>query len=193
MLSEAQIDALPFAPQEEDAVALEERERADFFAEIGIDEAEPARDRVYADAELDMLLERLGAVEAEAARNREVAALRVEQIRAWAEGANRPLETRAGWLRLAIQARAEAYDYGSKKSRSLPHGSFGLRRRADTLEVTDPAAALAFAKANGLEVKESVNKTPLLHHFKATGELPDGTEFRSGADEFFIKATGGAS
>ncbi len=50
------------------------------------------------------------------------------------------------------------------------------------------AAAVAFAKTHAMEIKESVNKTPLLEYFKATGEIPDGTEYVSSEDKFFLQA-----
>ena len=79
-------------------------------------------------------------------------------------------------------------EYG-KKSRTLAHGSFGFKRKTDSIEISDPKAALAFAVTNNLPVKttHSVSKTSLKDHFMATGE-EEGQGWRhvEGGDEFFV-------
>lgn len=162
----------------------EAEERAAFFAEIETDVPETES----LDVRLDCLLERIGSLQAEIADNNEVANRRIAMVEGWRSQANDSLEKRIWWLRLQIEALADGYDYRGKKSRSLPSGSFGTRHRSETLEIIDMTAAVAFAKANDLEIKELVNKTPLLTHFKATGEIPDGTEHVPGGDEFFVRA-----
>lgn len=162
----------------------EAEERAAFYAEI---EAEVPETEAL-DVRLDYLLSRIGDLKAEIAGNNEVADRRVAMIEGWRAQANGSLERRAWWIQLQIEALADGYDYRGKKSRSLPAGSFGFRKKSDTLEIVDMPTAVAFAEANSLEIKRSVNKTPLLIHFKATGEIPAGTEFVPGGDEFFVRA-----
>lgn len=142
------------------------------------------------DARIDVYLAKLGELETEIARNAEIADRRVQMIRAWEAEANGRLDREAGWLRQAVASLAEGYDYGKKKSRALPHGTFGVRQGRDTLEIRDQAAAVAFAQANGLPVVTSVGKTPLMEHLKATGEVPDGCELRAATSVFFVQPAG---
>jgi hypothetical protein len=167
----------------------EDAEQAAYFAELGVPELTPA-ERAEWDAYLDVILERLAQVEAEVAENREVARRRIEMIQGWEHSVNETLTKRATWLRQRVEMFAAGYDYGSKKSSELPHGTFGFRAKADTLEITDQTQAVAFAEAAGLEIKKSVNKTPLLKYFKATGEVPSGCEYVEGGDQFFVKPAG---
>ncbi len=146
---------------------------------------------VNTDVVLDHYLEHLARREAEIEQNRAVAERRIDMIRLWERDANASNERECAWLRHVIETIARGYDFGKKKSRALPSGTFGYRARPATLEILDMPAAVAFAEANKLEIKKSVNKTPLLDYFKAhKGIIPDGCEYVAGADVFFVK-TGG--
>lgn len=164
----------------------EEEERARFYEEL---EADGPDETGNLDIRIDWLLEKLGKLAAETAANDEVADRRVAMIEGWRRQQNESLEKRIWWIRLQIEAMTDGYDYRGKKSRSLPSGSFGFRKKSDTLEIVDMPAAVAFAEAIGAEIKKTIGKTPLLDHFKSTGEIPDGTEFVAGGDTFFIKAS----
>lgn len=155
--------------------------------ELGLP-AEPPADRLGLDAHLDRLLSKLAESEAEIAGNDQLAQVRIADIEAWRRQQNRSAESRAQWIRQQVAAIAASYDFGKQKSRTLPGGTFGFRSSRETLEILDQAAAVAFAEAHGLEIKKSVNKTPLVSHFTATGEIPDGCEYVPGADVFYIKA-----
>lgn len=186
------MSAEALAAADDDWERQQEQEREAFFRslDLGFAVAEDIDDPVNTDVAVDFYLERLVEREAEIARNGEIAARRKAMIDAWLQEANAQHEREAAWLRLQIEAFARTYDFGKKKSRSLPHGTFGFRTRAGTLEIQDMPAAVAFAEANELEVKKTVNKTPLLAHFKATGEIPDGCEYVEGGESVYIKPGG---
>lgn len=107
------------------------------------------------------------------------------------------IERRLAWLESRVRehmpfdAASFRKHYGAKSHR-LPHGQIGYRASRASVEITDPAKALAFAKARGLEIKvsESVNKTPLLESVMRDGEEPnpetDGFRFVPPQDEFFV-------
>lgn len=64
----------------------------------------------------------------------------------------------------------------------------GFRKSPDRLDITDPAAAIEWAKENlpdAVTYKESVSKTELKNHIVATGELPDGCELVPGDPDAF--------
>lgn len=168
-----------------DWIIEEDREREAFIRSL--DTFPVSDDATTTDVVLDHYLEQLREREAEIARNREVAERRKAMIDQWLSDALAGHEREAKWLRQQIEAFARDYDFGRRKSRSLPHGTIGYRARPDTLEIVDPAAALAFAKAYGLETKETVNKTPLLQYFKAGGVVPDGCEYVEGAETFYVR------
>lgn len=171
----------------------EEQEREAFLRSLDdFPVSEDLDDPVNTDVAIDRYLAALSEREAEILRNAQVATRRIDMIQAWLRDANARAEREAQWLRGMIEAFAKDYDFGKKKSRGLPSGTIGYRGRPATLEVTDPAAAVAFALANGLETKTTVAKTPLLAHFKATGEIPDGCEYVEGAETFFIRTGAGA-
>ena len=189
-----QTDAVSFelAPAPDAAAGpVQDFEREAFFREVDVFPA-PADvdDPVGVDTALDHYLQLLFDREQEMQRNREIAERRHAMIEAWEQDVNGSLKRECRWLKLEIEALAAGYDFGTKRSRALPHGSFGYRRGADRIEIAEPARAIAWAEGNGLEseVKKSIGKTPLLKHLKATGELPDGCEFIEGSDAFFIKS-----
>ena len=81
--------------------------------------------------------------------------------------------------------------YG-KLSRSLPNGDVGWKKDKDTIDVSDPKAALAYAETNHLEVAEkttfSVSAATLKTHMEATGALEgDGWRHVEGKSHVFVK------
>ena len=81
--------------------------------------------------------------------------------------------------------------YG-KLSRSLPNGNVGWKKDKDTIDVSDPKAALAYAKTNDLEIGAkttwSVSAETLKAHMKATGALEgDGWRHVEGMSHIFVK------
>lgn len=179
-VSDAEIAYEPTEEEQREAFlqALEE--------EAGIEHA----DRADLDVYLDHLLERLREREEKVSETNSVAQRRKDIIDRWAEMQNASLNREAGWLRLQIQAVAQGYDFGGKKSRTLPNGSFGYRRTQDTVEIIDKDLAIQSAEALGIPVKvtKELQKTPVKEHLKAGGTLPDGVVYVMGAETFFVKA-----
>jgi phage host-nuclease inhibitor protein Gam len=144
------------------------------------------------DVRLDWLLSRLGRLQAEIKRNSDVADARVEQIRTWQASANESLERQCGYLEHLISLIGINYDYGKKRSRSLPSGTVGFRKRPPSVEIWDAEKAVRFAQERGIEVqtKEWVTKTDLRKYIETTGELPegaaDGVEYVEGGDVFYV-------
>lgn len=165
---------------------VEEMQREAFLRSLDVPEFDESQTSI--DVAIDRYLEALAERERAIQENGDVADRRKAMIDAWLADANRGHEREVRWLRHLIASLAEGYDFGKKKSRSLPSGTFGYRSKPATLEIVDMDAAVAFAEAHGLEVKRSVNKTPLLNHMKETGTVPDGTEYVDGSETFFVKA-----
>lgn len=176
----------------------EDLELARFRSEVER-ELPPARGVVgEAEARADYLLERLAREHALMERTRGAAKLRIEMIKANEAEELRKIENRCGWLEAKIRthmpgdgARFKAV-YG-KKSVAMASGEVGFRLHPASVEITDPQKALAYAKANGLEVKvtETVNRTPLKEHvirdLDRCEPIPetDGFKFVPARDEFY--------
>lgn len=147
----------------------------------------------------DYLLETLAELQAELDHLDEFTARRIQMVQDHRDTEAARIQRRMDYLSDRVRACVPydpavfASEYG-KKSIKLPHGSLGYRSSKESVAITDKEVALAFAKANGIEVKvtEAVNKTPLLDYVKATGEIPDpdvcGFELVPGSDDFFVKA-----
>jgi phage host-nuclease inhibitor protein Gam len=144
------------------------------------------------DVRLDWLLSRLARVQAEIKRNSDVATARVQQIRTWEASANESLDRQCGYLEHLISLIGINYDYGKKRSRSLPNGTVGFRKRPPSVEIWDAEKAVAFALQRGIKVEQKtwVGKTELRKHIESTGELPegaiDGVEYVEGGDVFYV-------
>ncbi len=78
---------------------------------------------------------------------------------------------------------------GKKRSFDYLQGRSGYRAGKDKLVVNDEKAAIEWADNGFLEcaikVTQSILKTPLMDHFKATGEVPDGCEIIEATDKFY--------
>lgn len=151
-------------------------------------------DRAQRDAYLDRYLEALAGLEKSIAENRRVAENRKAMIDRWLSSENERAEREAAWLRRQIEAFAAGYDYGKKRSRNLPHGTFGVRKAPDQVVITDPAKALEFAEGNGVEIRvvREVQKKPLAafvaeHTDFQPDPEEDGWEIAPGAEQFYIK------
>ena len=90
------------------------------------------------------------------------------------------------WARRQI-----AQQHDGRRSVSLPGGVVGFRTDPTRLAIVDEAKLKNWCRSNlpsAIRVVESVPKTPLMDHFKRTGECPDGTEFVGGGERFSITA-----
>jgi hypothetical protein len=90
------------------------------------------------------------------------------------------------WARLQVEQQ-----HDRRRSVSLPAGNIGFRAEPTRLSVIDEAKLLSWAKANlpsAVRTVETITKSTLTDHLKATGECPDGAEFVGGAQRFFVSA-----
>ena len=97
------------------------------------------------------------------------------------------------WIAILMPPNAEeARKAYGKLSRSLINGDIGFKKDPDTIVIDDAEAALTYAEANGLEIKEkttrSVAVATLKDHMKATGALDgDGWRHVEGISHVFVK------
>ena len=112
-----------------------------------------------------------------------------EMIQKWEQDANASYARENQWLHITILGFARSYDFPKGKTRKLPHGEFGKRWQGPTIEIVDMDKAVAFAEENGLEIKKTVGKTPLLKHMEATKKLPPGCAPVPGEDRIFARVT----
>ena len=153
-------------------------------------------DGLEEDSYIDFYLEEIGKLNAETWRNDEVAERRANMIEDWHQGEFGKIQRRIKYLtgQIGILAPADAFkmkDLHGKKSRSLPNGTYGYRTGNDRIELDKHADALVYAKGEGLDINvlESVTKTTLMAHFKATGAIEGpGWHYVKGTDAFFVKA-----
>ena len=143
---------------------------------------------------IDWLLEQMRDAKVKIEQNNSVAKARIHMIEDWQAGENAKIMRRIEWwigeIGKIAPATADATkdEYGTK-SRSLPNGSFGFKKRPDHIEITDPGGALEDARVGGLDiaVKEYVTKTTLKNHAVATGDTEGrGWRLVPGGDEFFV-------
>ena len=88
---------------------------------------------------------------------------------------------------LQTWARGEI-EGGHRKSVRLPNGVLGYRTKPAGVNVTDPAAALAWAQDNCREaVIERLDKKALAETLLATGEVLDFAQIQPAEDVFYIK------
>lgn len=168
-----------------------EQDMAEFLSVMGLTEM-PAAGSPDMDVAIDRALEQIAEARREIAKNDAVAERRKQMIEDWRQEVNVTHENRIVWATRMVQSLASAYDFGKKRSRSLPAGTFGFRKSPDRLVVNDMDAALAFAKrtsqlAGEIKVTESIPSTPLKQWAQSTGEVPDGCELVGGEDAFFVK------
>lgn len=121
----------------------------------------------------------------------------IAQLEERTKGLNAALEQRAAYFRgqLELYARdnRETLLVGKKKSRSLPHGSFGWRRTGGQPFVADAGALMQWAKEQPpetgfLELVESMSWALIKRHCKESGELPPGVELEPEVEVFTVDA-----
>lgn len=75
------------------------------------------------------------------------------------------------------------------KTHRFPVGSCGFRSQPERLVVADEGAALAWAREHlpgAVKTTESLLVSVVQAHFKATGEMPPGTELTEARESFFV-------
>jgi hypothetical protein len=102
----------------------------------------------------------------------------------------RSLRAQVQYLDMVLRDVAKRIQFPGK-AKSLPLPSVTLARKAQPsrITITDPAALLAFAKANKLPVKtaESVAHADVVEYYEATGEVPPGCEYVESTDNPHVK------
>jgi hypothetical protein len=132
-------------------------------------------------------LRRIANERAEMDRNMAVAKAEIERYTAWLEEENAGHARSIEWLESQIRAAAQTYDFGSKRSRKLAEGTFGFRTTPGKTAITDPDAAVAFAKEHGIPVKESVGVREIKEYIDSTGEALPFVEQTPPVDTFYVK------
>jgi hypothetical protein len=145
-------------------------------------------DPVERDTKIDEALGRLHALEREVQRNNMIAERRIDPIVQWRDAENSRLENEKQFYLQRLQTLATGYDYGKKKSRNLPHGTFGLRQTGGGLAIVDQDAVIAFAEEHKIPVavKRSVAVADLKEWSKSTGKIPAGCEVKPKVDNFYF-------
>ena len=131
-------------------------------------------------AGVDWVLRKVNAARAEARLIRENG----EKMAREAERKAEHLEWKYGaaiqtWLRAELAG-------GTKKSRTLYHGTVGFRAKPAGLDVTDPGAALAWVREN-LPDALRLDKKALSDALLSTGESVDFAAFTPAEDVFYVK------
>ncbi len=121
-----------------------------------------------------------------------------QRVEAWAELEHRRAQREEDFLLRRFGVDLEAWarqqitqQHDGRRSVSLPAGAVGFRTEPTRLAVTDEKRLLAWCRAHlpsAIRIVESVPKTPLTDHLKATGECPDGAELQGGGERFHITA-----
>lgn len=156
-------------------------------------------DRAAAMLRCDYLLEQIADQERRAEEIAQFTARKIQMVTDHSRGELDTIKRRIEWLhgrlRLHLPGNGEGMEreFG-KKSVSLPHGSIGYRAKPATLQITDMAKAVAWARGAGVEVKvdviERVYVADLTAAYQRTGEVPEGTEYVDSAENFFVKPKG---
>lgn len=157
------------------------------------DDGQPRQAQIHAFA--DSLLRRIGDAEREMALIGETADIERARIDEWEAVERRKYERRLEYAAAELRTLVEAEHDGltpepGKKTRSLPHGDVGLRKRPASVEIDDPEKALAWCKSHNVKihVKEEPRKTPLKKYAEGHGnKLPaaSGARYVPGRDHFY--------
>ena len=176
--------------------------------------AEPGPEERYVDAEddtvrdgwrvenvqsLDWALSRIADLEREQAENAAIVEEHIQRLRLRLERLNAKAERGLRFFRSQVQAYADAHRHellggGKKKSRALPHGTVGWRKRGGGLTVVDKDALLAWARKQPIEaevirIKEEPALDAIKRAFRASGEVPEGCDVEPESEELIIKTT----
>lgn len=119
----------------------------------------------------------------------------IDRIRTRLHEINRVDEQTVAYLGQLIRpwAETEIAKNGKRKSLPLLGGTVGFRASPDSLEVTDPDAAIAWLKEHTagtscLRVKEEIDKREVKKLIEFSGEIPDGVQMKKGEIRFYVEA-----
>lgn len=152
--------------------------------------------RIRSLSELEWALSRLADTEAEAQETDALAEEWRKRLAQRLAEIKRPLDRKAEFWRMHIQAFAEAHRGEllrdkKKKSRTFIAGTVGWRSKPERLVVTDPAALEEWllktdAEAGLYRVKVEPEKKALSDLFKRTGEIPPGCDIEPASESIHI-------
>jgi phage host-nuclease inhibitor protein Gam len=131
---------------------------------------------------VDWVLRKIAAARAEAKLIR-------ENMEAMARACERDAEHLEWKYGGALQTwlQAELKD-GKRKSKTLPHGVIGYRTKPAGVSITDPAAALAWAKDNlPAAVVEALDRKALADRLLDTGKALPFAALQSAEEVFYIR------
>lgn len=148
-------------------------------------------------AQADWVLMRIGALEREITDNEEVAAKRIAEIEAKTRRLNDKAMRGVSFFRSVLSVFAQKHRElllggGKKKSRGLPHGTIGFRKKPGLLRTTDREALLGWAREQPVELElVRVKEEPDLERIKAHAEqektLPPGMQWEPETEEIQIR------
>lgn len=129
------------------------------------------------DTDLQVALRRYKSKEAEAARNKAVAAAEIARVNEWLVDANASANDEMGRLKVLIEEYAlRVRKEENRMSISLPDGKVATRKVNATIDVEDEESVVRWAEANGrlnwVKVKKSVVKDAAKEGLDLTGEVP---------------------
>jgi len=138
-------------------------------------------------------LRALRKIEKEMANNEAVYDGLVAEALEWLDNANHSLRKERDHHTEELKLIAVNYNFGKKKSRKLPPGVFGWKKKPERLRVVDSKAALEWAKREGVATEKVVygfKQKDLENCVKLRGELPDGCDVVEASDEFYVRLEG---
>ena len=118
----------------------------------------------------------------------EVHAANVARADEWLDQQATAARATIAWMTEHLRRWFEPTYDDKHKSASFPNGRCGFRKNPPRLDVSDPEAAVTWARAElpaAVRVAEDVDKAAIKAHIKATGEIPDGVDYREGEPTFF--------
>jgi len=132
--------------------------------------------------------------EARIARRAELASELHARIDQWKARADSPDQDSICYLSALLRPFVESEIASSRRSRSLllPSGTASLRKLPDRLEITDAAAAMAWAEYHAPEaviIEKKLSRTELKRLVLRQGEAIPGIEAELGRDELYVKAS----
>lgn len=188
-------------PEVFDLEAGLERDYQDVLAAMGL---QPEEKLIASDVDAlaDWQLEQYAKLAKERKQVEDAALRRKKMVDAWAVAETDRLDRAMAHMGSRLHGFLRAMELGSKKkSKKLPHGTIGTRRKNLSIKVISKPLQLEWAKmqkgANLVQtetkVVETVPAATLKAHFEATGEAPDpeecGWEPDPAREVFFVKVS----
>jgi phage host-nuclease inhibitor protein Gam len=146
-------------------------------------------DPVELDRWIGFRLRRIAQLKEEIERNHAIAQAEIDRYTTWRDDQNRSLLSSVHYLEDQIRMASLAYDFGTKKSRTLAEGTFGYQQTGGSVKITNMTAAVVWAKQHGYEdsIKETIGVKPIKEYIESTGEAPEFVEVEPKVDAFYVK------